>query len=439
VLGEQGHYAAHTLSDGIAATAPSGSTAQQSAAIPGVKQQPGQEGAIYDLLARALGQQQDHYQVLPTHVPDTHMYECMPNNTHTDTDNEHNHTNNAPNDSKVMRTHAQKNWHSHTSNAPLSLTKNGHTQTNKLGASTALTGHLPVGAVGNTECLSQSYQQLIGLTQGLGMPYASSAVPGLAGHDNPGASGSVEHTNVASLSLALSGAVPSNGLSSRRPSMLSDTSSIWGVRGSMSRRGSLAGGDALGIGAFNAMREAGLLPLATGRRGSLAGGDALGIGAFNAMRETGGECSSSSAGGASRRGSLSGGDALGIGLFNAMREAGALGGGAGAGASNAGLLRHLVSLKGEGDNLVLPQPGKHSQARRASICSLTSVDGVEPSSLLLQLGAAAWARENSVKAETVEEKNVSDGAAPLTPSEIEKVVGRIEVDENVSAVAPVAT
>jgi hypothetical protein len=208
----------------------------------------------------------------------------------------------------------------------------------------------------------------------------------------------------------------------------------------MSRRSSQAGGDALGIGAFNAMREAGLLPLPSGRRGSLAGGDALGIGAFNAMREAGVFGSTSSAGGASRRGSLAGGDALGIGLFNAMREAGALGGGAGA--SNGARLRPLVSLKSEGDNLVLPQSGKHSQARRASICSFASADSEEPSSLLLQLGAAAWARENSVKAETVEEKNATDGAAPLSPSEIEKVVGRIEVtevDQKGSAIAPVAT
>jgi len=314
-------------------------------------------------------------------------------------------------------------------------------QANKLGTSTALTGQLPVGAVGHAECFSQSYQQLIGLSQGQGMPYGSSAVPGLPGHDHPGASGSVAHTNAAPLSLsaALSGTLPSNGLSSRRASLLSDTSSIGtgGVWGSMSRRSSQAGGDALGIGAFNAMREAGLLPLPSGRRGSLAGGDALGIGAFNAMREAGVFGSTSSAGGASRRGSLAGGDALGIGLFNAMREAGALGGGAGA--SNGARLRPLVSLKSEGDNLVLPQSGKHSQARRASICSFASADSEEPSSLLLQLGAAAWARENSVKAETVEEKNATDGAAPLSPSEIEKVVGRLEVDQKVSGIAPVAT
>ena len=296
---------------------------------------------------------------------------------------------------------------------------------------------MPVGAVGHAECLSQSYQQLIGMSQGLGMPYGSSAVPGLPGHDNPGTSGSVAHTNVAPLSLApaLSGTVPSNGLSSRRASLLSDTSSIstGGVWGGMSRRGSLAGGDALGIGAFNAMREAGLLPLPTGRRGSLAGGDALGIGRRSSL--AGGDAlgigalfgSTSSAGGASRRGSLAGGDALGIGLFNAMREAGAFGGGAGTGASNGARLRPLVSLKGEGDDFVLPRPGKHSQARRASVCSLASEDNQEPSSLLLQLGAAAWARENSGKAETVEEKNATEGAAPLSPSEIEKVVGRTTV------------
>jgi hypothetical protein len=72
LLGEQVHYPAHTLSDGSAAPAPSGSTAQLPAAMPGVKQQPGQEGAIYDLLARALAQQQDPYQVIPAQMAGMH-------------------------------------------------------------------------------------------------------------------------------------------------------------------------------------------------------------------------------------------------------------------------------------------------------------------------------------------------------------------------------
>lgn len=446
-MGEQPHLAAQTLGD-ASASVPSGGGSALGTAIPSSKVQPGQDGAIYELLAKALAQQQEQQQgVMPKPEPSA----------------------------------------------------------------------TPAGPL----------QQLA-----LAGPYASSASAGWAGYDTAAAAvPQYGHTSmglcVGSMAPQAATANPTAGqpvgggdagaaASGRRGSLLGDAASLdsWssksrGLLESLSRRGSLAGGDALGIGAFNAMREAGLLGNvgnatdmgSASRRGSLMGNDALGIGAFNALRDAGRLPSTSTTASGigpsvSRRGSLVGGDALGIGLFNAMREAGGFGGGAGSGNAGASRSRRnsLFNDKGEFDGMLLPFPGK-LQGRRGS---LASEDSVTPSSLLLQLGAAAWAKRPEAPAddsknegEGAEGADAAEGAAgaegadaaeggegadgaveqelaggsgratrararrssivgpPLSPGEIDKVVGAtlasanvvgsFEVDEKVSVVAPVAT